>query len=131
MPFVFAIVSWAEVKDYTIAPYIDPIGELYESWAICAIFLLYIQFAAPRSTFGEEQFAAVANASEMGSKSGNWPKLSWILVFQFPITQLISVVILEATEANDTYCMSSLKPKFGHLWVQIIRLIGVAWPLLR
>lgn len=31
LPFVFAIVSWAEVSNYKIAPYIDPIGEVYES----------------------------------------------------------------------------------------------------
>lgn len=72
MPFVFAIVCWAELKDYKIAAYIDPIGEVYESWAICAIFLLYIQFAAPNSTFGEEMFLAVQDASETGSKGGNW-----------------------------------------------------------
>jgi hypothetical protein len=42
MPFVFAIVSFAEIKDYKIAVYIDPISEVYESWAICAIFLLYV-----------------------------------------------------------------------------------------
>lgn len=72
MPFVFAIVCWAELKDYEIAAYIDPIGEVYESWAICAMFLLYIQFAAPNGTFGEEMFLAVQDASETGSKRGNW-----------------------------------------------------------
>lgn len=72
MPFVFAIVSWAELKDYKIAAYIDPIGEVYESWAICAIFLLYIQFAAPNSTFGEDMFLAVSDAAEIESKRANW-----------------------------------------------------------
>ena len=125
MPFVFAIVSWAEIADYKIAPYIDPIGEVYESWAICALFLLYVQFAAPKSTFNEDMFLAVSSASETRSKGGNWPKLSWILVFQYPITELIAVIVLEATQADGTYCLSSLKPKFGHFWAQIIRLIGV------
>jgi hypothetical protein len=84
-----------------------------------------IQFAAPKSTFGEEMFHAVAEAFETGSKQGKWPKLSWILVFQYPITELIAVIVLEATEATGTFCLSSLKPKFGHLWVLVIRLIGV------
>lgn len=48
-----------------------------------------------------------------------------MLVFQYPITEIIAVIVLEATEAAGTYCLSSLKPKYGHLWVQIIRLVGV------
>lgn len=46
-------------------------------------------------------------------------------MFQYPITEIIAVIVLEATEAAGTYCLSSLKPKFGHLWVQLIRLAGV------
>lgn len=125
MPFIFAVVAWAEVADYTIAPYLDPIGEVYESWAIPAIYLLFIQYTAPGGTFSEDMFQAMANASETGQGKAGWPKLSWLLVFQYPVTELIAVIILEATEAEGTYCINSLKPKYGHLWTQIIRLVGL------
>ena len=123
-PFVFAIVAWAEIARYSIAPYIDPIGDVYESFCLCALFLLYIQFAAPKGTFGEEMFQAMEEAATE-VKGDSWAKMSWISVFQFPLTELLSVVILEATEATGTYCSSSLKPRFGHLWVMIIKTVGV------
>ncbi|KAK5125069.1 hypothetical protein LTR85_001260 [Meristemomyces frigidus] len=111
-PFVFAIVSWAEILDYSIAAYIDPIGEVYESFCLCALFLLYIQFVAPNGTFGEEMFRAMEEAPETpNQKGGTWAKTSWISVFQFPLTELLAVVILEATEAAGTYCGTSMKPR--------------------
>ena len=125
MPFIFAVVAWAEVANYKIAPYLDPIGEVYESWAIPAIYLLFIQYTAPGGTFGEDMFRAMASASETGDGKAGWPKLSWLMVFQFPVTELIATIILEATEAEGTYCVNSLKPKYGHLWTQIIRLAGL------
>lgn len=39
-PVVFAAVSFCQVLDYKIAQYIDPIGDLYEAFALCALFLL-------------------------------------------------------------------------------------------
>ena len=63
-PFVFALVSLAEIYNYSIARYIDPISSFYEAICICALFLLYVQFAAPaatigNATFGEELFDAI------------------------------------------------------------------------
>lgn len=125
-PFVFAIVSLAEILDYRIAVYIDPISELYEAFCLCGLYLLYIQFATPAGTFGEDMFMAMKQAEET-NKQGNarWPKISWIAVFQFPITDIIAIIILEATEASGTYCANSLSPKFGHLWSEILRSVGV------
>jgi hypothetical protein len=126
MPFLFALISWVEVADYSIAAYIDAICNLYESWAICALFLLYVQFVAPNASFGEEMFQSMLNNVTDGKPGGrNWPRWTWIMVFQYPITMLISTVILEVTEAEGTYCLSSLKPQFGHLWSQIVRMVGV------
>lgn len=126
-PFVFALVSWAEILDYNVAPYINPIGDVYEAFALCGLFLLYIQFAVPSGTFGEDMFEAMEAATEVStkSKSRNWPKTSWILVFQYPLTALLSVLVLEGTLATGKYCVNSLKPEFGHLWTMIINTVGL------
>lgn len=130
-PFIFAIVSLCEILDYRIAVYIDPISELYEAFSLCGLYLLYIQFATPSGTFGEDMFNAMQQAEESETPSGkNWAKFSWIAVFQFPVTDILAIIILEATEASGTYCANSLSPKFGHLWSQIIRTVGVGAAVL-
>lgn len=131
-PFVFAILSWAEIYDYNAAPYIDPLGEIYEAFSLCALFLLYIQYTAPRATFGKDMFAAVAEAggNATGANGPNWPKVSWIMVFQFPFLEIFAVIIAEGTTATATYCVTSLSPKFGHLWYLVLRTVGVVLAVL-
>ena len=133
-PFVFAVVSLGEIHSYSIARYIDPISSFYEAICLCALFLLYVQFAAPTSsTFGEEMFDAVKAQQEAGTKGkgkGDWPRNSWVAVFQYPIVEIVAIVILEATEAAGTYCASSLRPRYGHFWSMIIHSLGIAVAVL-
>lgn len=129
-PFVFALVSFFEVFSYSAAPYIDPIGDLYEAFCLCALLLLYIQFAAPGGTFDDETFEAIKAVEEGNVQNFDWPRITWIFVFQYPLTELLSIVILEATEAAGVYCVQSLAPKYGHLWVQIISSVGVGAAVL-
>ena len=72
-------------------------------------------------------FAGMLQATETARPNDNaaWPKLSWIMVFQFPITEIISVIVLEATEASNSYCSTSLSPHFGHFWSLVIHTIGL------
>lgn len=129
-PFVFAIVSLAEIYDYSIARYIDPISSVYEAICLCSLFLLYVQFAVPSGTFGEELFEAMKAKQEKEDKKHNWPRTTWIAVFQYPIVDLIAIIILEATEAAGTYCESSLSPKYGHFWYSMISSVGIAIAVL-
>ncbi|KAK4542473.1 hypothetical protein LTR36_006725 [Oleoguttula mirabilis] len=127
-PFVLAIVSFAEIYDYRIAAYMDPIGAVYEAFCLCALYLLFIQFTIPSGTFGEDMFDAMQSAVEVPGKRDaqvNWMKTSWVMVFQYPITEIIAVVVLEATQAEGTYCVSSWNPRFGHLWYMIISTLGI------
>ncbi|KAK5122278.1 hypothetical protein LTR85_004189 [Meristemomyces frigidus] len=124
-PAVFAIISLFEIYNYATAQYIDPIGDVYESFCLCALFLLYLQFAAPGGTFGPEMFEAIKDADEGNRLGFDWPQITWLFVFQYPVTELISVIILEATEAADDYCSQSLSPKYGHLWAMLISSVGV------
>lgn len=131
-PFVFAIVSLGSIYNYSVARYIDPISSFYEAVCLCALFLLYVQFAAPSSsTFGEELFDAVKAQQEAGTKGkGNWPRNTWIAVFQYPIVEIIAIIILEATEAAGTYCSSSMRPRYGHFWSMIIHSVGIVIAVL-
>lgn len=131
-PFVFALVSLASIYDYSAAAYIDPISSFYEAICLCALFLLYVQFAAPASktkTFGPELFDAIRAQQEAGTKQSkgyNWPRNTWIAVFQYPIVEIIAIVILEATQAAGTYCSTSLRPKYGHFWSSVIHSLAIA-----
>ncbi|KAK3111772.1 hypothetical protein LTR53_012637 [Teratosphaeriaceae sp. CCFEE 6253] len=121
---VYAVVAFFEVYSYETARYIDPIGDLYEAFGLCALYLLYVQYAAPSGTFNDDTFAAVKAAVEIGSNF-DWPRISYIFVFQYPIVEILCVMIIEASEATGTYCTNSLDPWFGHLWVQILQSIGI------
>lgn len=124
-PFIFALVAFFEILSYEVAPYIDPLGDLYEAIGLCALLLLYIQFSVPGGTFDEETFNAVKASDETSGQNFDWPRITWIFVFQYPIVEILSIIILEATEAAGVYCVQSLNPKFGHIWVQVISSIGV------
>lgn len=129
-PVVFAAVSLAQIYDYSIARYIDPIGSFYEALCLCALFLLYVQFAVPSGTFGEELFEAMKAKQEVEKGKHNWPRVTWIAVFQYPVVDLIAIIVLEATEAAGTYCESSLRPKYGHFWYSVISSVGITIAVL-
>lgn len=124
-PFVFALVALFEVLSYEAAPYIDPIGDYYEAFALCGLFLLYLQYAVPGGTFDQETFDAVKAAEEGDAAGFDWPRITWIFVFQYPVLETVAIIIQEATQATGNLCVQSLEPKFGHLWVEIISSIGV------
>lgn len=89
-----------------------------------ALFLLFIQYAAPTGTFDGATLDAVKAAEE--TETGfDWPKISWIFVFQYPIIEILCVALQEATEVTGRFCMNSLSPRFAHLWVEIIESFSI------
>lgn len=123
-PSAFALVSFGCLANYHVAEYISELGEWYSAMVFTCLFLLYIQFTVPDSDFGEGMFQAMHEVS--GGGKGGWPKMSWIMVFQYPVTETLAIIILEGTTASGTYCAASLKPNFGHLWTMIIKTVGLA-----
>ncbi|KAK3671803.1 hypothetical protein LTR78_008348 [Recurvomyces mirabilis] len=121
---VYAVFAFFEVYSYEAAQYIDPLGDLYEAFGLCALYLLFVQYAAPSGTFNDELFEAVRAAEEKTS-TFDWPRISWIFVFQYPICEIACVAIILSTEATDHYCVNSLYPWFAHLWVEILQSIGI------
>ena len=61
-------------------------------------------------------FNMVQAADESDNKLDfDWPRLTWIFVFQFPVVNAISTIITEATEVTGTYCNGNFSPKFGYI----------------
>ena len=89
-----------------------------------ALFLLFVQYAAPAGTFNEDTFAAV-QAQEETETGFAWPKITWIFVFQFPIVQILCLIVEESTLVTGYFCPASLEPKFAHIWVQITKSISI------
>jgi hypothetical protein len=66
-----------------------------------ALFLLFIQYAAPTGNFDDSTLQAVRAADETNTPF-DWPKVSWIFVFQYPIIEILCVAIQEATEVSSS-----------------------------
>ena len=75
-------------------------------------------------------FEDVKASNEGKPANYDWPRLTWVFVFQYPITELFSILILEISTATNDYCVSSLSPKYAHIWVQIISSIGIGLAVL-
>ncbi|TKA56545.1 hypothetical protein B0A55_12691, partial [Friedmanniomyces simplex] len=81
---VYAVVAFFEVFSYEAAQYVDPLGDLYEAFGLCALYLLFLQYAAPSGTFNDDIFSAV-RAAEETTISFDWVRVGYIFVFQYPI----------------------------------------------
>ncbi|KAK5163122.1 uncharacterized protein LTR77_010906 [Saxophila tyrrhenica] len=115
-PVVFSIIAVAAMSDYYIAPYVVPLAELYAAFSLAALFLLYMQFAAPGANFGKDMFAALVMATVKNRKRdrADWPMGTWIAVFQLPVAEAVAYTIESVTEARGTFCASSMRPRFGN-----------------
>lgn len=65
-PLVFSLASVVSLHTYSAAPYISPIANLYEAFALASLFLLYVQIVAPEIHSREEFFRAVENKRQSG-----------------------------------------------------------------
>jgi hypothetical protein len=137
---LYSFVALFEVYSYAVAQYIDPLGDVYEAFGLwygpfnslanisanktSALYLLFVQYAAPKGSYDEDMFSAVKAAEELET-SFDWPRITWIFVFQYPPVEIFAVIIQEITEAVGTYCSASLNPKYYHLWYEIIASISI------
>ncbi|KAK5169024.1 uncharacterized protein LTR77_006333 [Saxophila tyrrhenica] len=120
----YSLVAFFELFQYEDAEYLDPLGDVYEAFGLCALFLLFIQYASPNGTFDEATFDAVKSGEDIAT-TFNWPKIAWIFVFQYVIVEVLCVGVQEATQAAGVFCMNSLSPQFTHLWIEIIESISI------
>jgi hypothetical protein len=132
-PVVFCLFSVATVARESTAIYMSPIQDLYETFAMTSIFLLFVEWVAPNPLTRDEYFTNLENYKAKGGRfskdksydtipggSFAWFKSKWIFIFLSFIVDIIITIVQEASQAAGTYCNTSMKPYFAHVWVLII-----------
>ncbi|PMD33849.1 DUF300-domain-containing protein [Hyaloscypha variabilis F] len=115
---VFAIMAFLSVAFNDAAIYIKPIEDLYEAFALAGFFLLLCAFVEESDEERQTYFTTSGTTQ---------PYLAATVgAFQFPVVMLILLVVTEITQAIGTYCATSNKLYFAHIWVTIITLISTA-----
>ncbi|KAN0092106.1 DUF300 domain containing protein [Hyaloscypha variabilis] len=115
---VFAIMAFLSVAFNDAAIYIKPIEDLYEAFALAGFFLLLCAFVEESDEERQTYFTTSGTTQ---------PYLAATVgAFQFPVVMLILLVVTEITQAMGTYCATSNKIYFAHIWVTIITLISTA-----
>lgn len=116
----------------------SPIRDLYETFAMGAIFLLFVEWVASDPSRRDAYFANLENRKPRGGRfskdksydvvpggSFSWFKFKWIAVFLSIVIDIIVTIAQEASQAAGTYCITSLKPYFAHLWVLVIGHVAI------
>ena len=126
-PTIFAIFNFIGVLVFKTAGYLLPIAELYECFALVAVFLLLLTYVAPLSRRGQlEYFAAMAPTAK--SSSLNWFKHTWVAVFQIIPVRLITVIAAEILQAK--FCYGSKKYYRSHTAISVVQGISTALCLI-
>jgi hypothetical protein len=86
----------------------------------------FIQYIAPGGKFGDEMFQLM-HASDESSQHipVDWPRITWVFVFQLPIFGLIILALTDITEATNTFCSGSLSPKHGNFYATVLTTLSL------
>jgi hypothetical protein len=113
---VFAIISFLSVAFPATETYIHPITALYEALALASFFLLLCAFVDENETERQAFFSSTGTQKQHVSAT--------IGAFQFPVVMLILLLVTVITQAMGTFCETSNKFYFAHIWVVIITIIS-------
>lgn len=126
----FALMGFLSVTFYRAAVYLAPIAGIYEAICLPALLILYFHYLSPVDQSLWNFFDGLQLTDRHGQPiqqdAVDWATRVWIFVFQYPFAMTVAAIIEIATEAAHRYCAGSLKPRYGHLWVQIISIVSVA-----
>jgi len=139
---VFAIMAFLSVAFNDAAIYIKPIEDLYEAFALAGFFLLLCAFVEESDEERQTYFTTSGTTQPYlvrltHNKFSSWNPLLTVLkaatvgAFQFPVVMLILLVVTEITQAMGTYCATSNKIYFAHIWVRAPYLNSLLIRLLR
>ncbi|PSR78877.1 organic solute transporter Ostalpha-domain-containing protein [Coniella lustricola] len=114
--------------------YLHPWTDLAEAVALGNFFLLLCELLSPGESERDTFFAALdvpATKSRRGRRQSRqdgltWYRKKWIAVFQFIPVSLLVDLFTCITAAANVYCMTSNKPYFAHLWLNIAHLLSLA-----
>ncbi|KAJ5333005.1 Transmembrane protein [Penicillium brevicompactum] len=125
---IYAVLSFLAIAFPNSYVYLMAWVDVFQAIALCAFFFLLCDFLSP----GQEERAIFFAKLQPNSKTSKpvdgltWFKKKWIAVLQYPIVAFIDAVATSITEAADIYCLESSKAYFGHVWLNVIRILSVS-----
>jgi len=130
----FALISLIlVVLDGSASPYLLGSLDVAEAFPMAAFFLLMSSYVVPPSSTREEFFSELELLDKKNTPQGQG-SLAWYKKLSFGVLQWIPVSILTwiATVialAAGTYCATSNKPHFAHIWITLIRMFSTAFAI--
>lgn len=82
-PLVFGILSVISIAKYSAAEYMDPLEDVYESFAFAALFLLFVQYVCPGKASREQYFYNLESTKRNGQVVPGG-SLKWFNVSHIP-----------------------------------------------
>lgn len=78
-PAIVASISFFQTLVYQAGNYVEPYADMYEAFALCALYMLYIQYSVPSGTFrsGNLFDSLELTAAEIASEIPDSPPFSW------------------------------------------------------
>lgn len=140
-PPVYATLSAISIINYEVAQYMRPLIELYETFALAALFMLFVEYVAPDSHTRMPFFATLENRKPKSTfrpskgytvipgGSQKWYSIKVLGVFLYLVVDIVMTVVEEVTMALGTYCETSWSPKFAHIWTFIITNFFLGWAI--
>ncbi|KAH8669499.1 organic solute transporter Ostalpha-domain-containing protein [Tricladium varicosporioides] len=113
---VFAVVAFLSIAFYSAEVYLKPVEDLYEAFALSAFFYLLCAFVQEND---DERQAFLISSGAIKQHTA-----ASIAVLQFPVVMLILLIVTEITQAAGSYCSTSNKIYFAHIWVTVITIIS-------
>lgn len=102
--------------------YLTPWADVMQALALGNFFLLLLEFISPHGSAQRDLFFSGLQVPQKrrgrAPRDGlAWYRRKWILIFQYPIVQLVVSIATDVTQGINIYCENSSKPYFSHLWV--------------
>lgn len=100
---IYAVFNFLSCWFYDAAGFTEPISQLYECFALCSIFLLFIQYVAPHEESRLDFFQNLERQGRKGNKkhdfgSLKWFYIIWILVFQLLPVRFVTTIASETIQ---------------------------------
>ncbi|KAI9713527.1 MAG: hypothetical protein M1820_000909 [Bogoriella megaspora] len=134
-PIWFSVVSLWSIAFYEAADYLTPIANIYESFALTALFLLFVNYVAPDPVTRDAFFNNLPMKDRKGNETGlgslGWFRKSWAIVFAYPLIFFFLSIVEWITLGIGKYCANSNKPKFAHIWITLFTNIATTIAVLR
>ncbi|OQE29860.1 hypothetical protein PENSTE_c002G04726 [Penicillium steckii] len=105
-------------------PYIQGYTEVFQGIALYSFLMLLCDLMAPDEKSKVEFFSSLEIKRQWQPKKTRnglaFLKLTWFSVLQYPVITLCTALAQTVTQGLHLYCLSSMKPQFSHIWLQVI-----------